>query len=567
MREVVAECDNPVLLYSIGKDSVGPAASGAEGVLSGQPAVPAAARRHDLEVPRDDRVPRSRAPRELGLELIVHINQDGLARGIGPFTHGSRLHTDVMKTQALRQALDQHGFDAAFGGARRDEEKSRAKERIFSLRAPQHRWDPKRQRPEPWRLYNTRQAPGRERARVSALQLDRARRLALHRARGTSRSCRSISPPPAGRASATARCIMRDDERLPLQPGETVGDAHGALPHARLLPADRRDRKRRRHAAARSSPRRAAARVPNATAALIDHDGVGLDGAEKAGGLFLMDDPLVLDETRAAPKTMARRRAQRRAAGPAALHHLRFGRRRQVDADRPAALRFAAPARRSAGSAGKDSRQLRHAAATRSISPCWSTALPPSASRASPSMSPIATSRHRSRSFIVADTPGHEQYTRNMATGASTADVAVILVDARKGLTAQTRRHLFIVSMLGIRRVVLAVNKMDLVAFARERFDLIADQCRQIDRPARPRKPRLRSGFGNLGRQHRQRLARDAVVSRTYAAAPARDRPRRRGTHERFVSFPGPVGDAAERGFPRIWRDDRKRFGRRPAPG
>ena len=173
----------------------------------------------------------------------------------------------------------------------------------------------------------------------------------------------------------------------------------------------------------------------------------------------------------------------------------------------------------------------------------------------------------RRRSFIVADTPGHEQYTRNMATGASTADVAVILLDARKGLTAQTRRHLFIVSMLGIRRVVIAVNKMDLVAFARERFDLIADQCRQMTDRLDFSKSRLRSGFGNLGRQHRQRLARDAVVSRTYAAAPARDRPRRRGTHERFVSFPGPVGDAAQRGFPRIWRDDRKRFGRARRPG
>jgi sulfate adenylyltransferase subunit 2 len=103
---------------------------------------------------------RDRRVRELGLELIVHTNPEGLAQGIGPFTHGSAVHTDVMKTQALRQALDQHGFDAAFGGARRDEEKSRAKERIVSFRSAQHRWDPKRQRPELWRLYNLRKHRG-----------------------------------------------------------------------------------------------------------------------------------------------------------------------------------------------------------------------------------------------------------------------------------------------------------------------------------------------------------------------------------------------------------------------
>src|ERR1700730_10016530 len=97
---------------------------------------------------------------ELGLELIVHVNLDGLARGIGPISHGPELHTDVMKTQALRQALDQYGFDAALGGARSDEEPSRAKERVFSFRNAQHRWDPKRQRAEPWRLYNGRKRRG-----------------------------------------------------------------------------------------------------------------------------------------------------------------------------------------------------------------------------------------------------------------------------------------------------------------------------------------------------------------------------------------------------------------------
>ena len=103
---------------------------------------------------------RDETAKRLGLKLLVHINEEGVAQGVGPFTHGSQLHTDVMKTQALKQALDKYKFDAAFGGARRDEEKSRAKERVFSFRTAQHRWDPKNQRPELWNLYNTRVAKG-----------------------------------------------------------------------------------------------------------------------------------------------------------------------------------------------------------------------------------------------------------------------------------------------------------------------------------------------------------------------------------------------------------------------
>ena len=159
IREAVAESTTPVLLYSVGKDS---------SVLLHL----ALKAFHPARLPfpllhvdttwkfRDMIAFRDRRIGELGLRLIVHVNQDGLARGIGPISHGPELHTDVMKTQALRQALDRYGFDAAFGGARRDEDPSRAKERVFSLRNAQHRWDPKRQRAEPWRLYNARKRPG-----------------------------------------------------------------------------------------------------------------------------------------------------------------------------------------------------------------------------------------------------------------------------------------------------------------------------------------------------------------------------------------------------------------------
>jgi sulfate adenylyltransferase small subunit len=137
----------------------GDAAPGGQGLLSVQAALPAAARRHDLEVPGHVRPARQGAS-ELGFDLLVHKNPEAEARGINPFDHGSALHTDIWKTEGLKQALAKYGFDAAFGGARRDEEKSRAKERVFSFRSAEQRWDPKNQRPELWKLYNTRKHPG-----------------------------------------------------------------------------------------------------------------------------------------------------------------------------------------------------------------------------------------------------------------------------------------------------------------------------------------------------------------------------------------------------------------------
>jgi sulfate adenylyltransferase subunit 2 len=158
-REVAAEFRKPVMLYSIGKDSSVLLHLAIKAFSPGRLPFPllhvdTTWKFREMIAFRDQRA------RELGVDLIVHINQEGLARGINPFTSGSALHTDVMKTQALRQALDAHGFDAAIGGARRDEEKSRAKERIFSHRSAMHRWDPKNQRPELWHVFNTALAPG-----------------------------------------------------------------------------------------------------------------------------------------------------------------------------------------------------------------------------------------------------------------------------------------------------------------------------------------------------------------------------------------------------------------------
>jgi sulfate adenylyltransferase subunit 2 len=155
LREVVAEVEKPVMLYSIGKDSSVMLHLAKKAFYPAAPPFPL------LHVDttwkfRDMYAMRARMAKEMAMDLLVHVNPEAAAMGINPFTHGSAMHTDLWKTQGLKQALDKYGFDAAFGGARRDEEKSRAKERIFSFRSATHRWDPKQQRPELWRLYNTR---------------------------------------------------------------------------------------------------------------------------------------------------------------------------------------------------------------------------------------------------------------------------------------------------------------------------------------------------------------------------------------------------------------------------
>jgi sulfate adenylyltransferase subunit 2 len=159
MREVVAECARPVMLYSIGKDSSVMLHLALKAFYPARPPFPF------LHVDttwkfREMIAFRDETARRLGLDLLVHVNREGVEMGISPFRHGSAVYTDIMKTQALRQALDHYRFDAAFGGARRDEEKSRAKERVFSIRSERHRWDPKQQRPELWRLYNARMRAG-----------------------------------------------------------------------------------------------------------------------------------------------------------------------------------------------------------------------------------------------------------------------------------------------------------------------------------------------------------------------------------------------------------------------
>ena len=220
LREVVATCDRPVLLYSIGKDSAVLLHLAIKAFYPAKPPFPllhvdTGWKFSEMIRFRDETIKR------LGLNLIVHINPDGVARGINPLTSGSQVHTDVMKTQGLKQALDQYGFDAAFGGARRDEEKSRAKERIFSLRNTDHRWDPKAQRPEPWALFNTRKRQG-ESFRVFPLS-NWTERDVWHYIKQEQIDVVPLyfaAPRPVVHRQGT--WIMRDDRRLQLKPNEVI---------------------------------------------------------------------------------------------------------------------------------------------------------------------------------------------------------------------------------------------------------------------------------------------------------------------------------------------------------
>ena len=217
MREVISEAEKPVMLYSIGKDSAVMLHLIKKAFYPAKPPLPL------LHVDttwkfRDMYALRGRAAKEAGMELIVHHNPEALEKGVNPFDHGP-LHTDMWKTEGLKQALDQYGFDAAFGGARRDEEKSRAKERIFSFRSANHRWDPKKQRPELWNLYNARKAKG-ESIRVFPIsnwtELDIWQYIHLEGI--------EIVPLYFAASRPTVKrdglILMVDDERFRLRPGE-----------------------------------------------------------------------------------------------------------------------------------------------------------------------------------------------------------------------------------------------------------------------------------------------------------------------------------------------------------
>ncbi|ASJ97302.1 MULTISPECIES: sulfate adenylyltransferase subunit CysD [Shewanella] len=220
MREVAAEFENPVMLYSVGKDSSVLLHLARKAFYPGK--IPFPLLHVDTNWKFREMIEfRDRMAKQHGFDLIVHKNPRGLEMNISPFTHGSAKHTDIMKTQALKQALDMHGFDAAFGGARRDEEKSRAKERVYSFRDSKHRWDPKNQRPELWNIYNGKVDKG-ESIRVFPLsnwtELDIWQYIYLENIEIP--SLYLAEPRPVVKRDGTL--IMVDDDRMELEPGETA---------------------------------------------------------------------------------------------------------------------------------------------------------------------------------------------------------------------------------------------------------------------------------------------------------------------------------------------------------
>ncbi|WP_440875541.1 sulfate adenylyltransferase subunit CysD [Thalassotalea sp. PLHSN55] len=218
MREVAAEFDNPVMLYSVGKDSAVLLHLARKAFAPGK--IPFPLLHVDTDWKFKEMIEfRDQMAKEYGFELLVHKNPEGLKMGVGPFTHGSAKHTDIMKTQGLKQALDKYGFDAAFGGARRDEEKSRAKERVYSFRDKNHRWDPKSQRPELWNIYNGQVNKG-ESIRVFPLsnwtELDIWQYIYLESIKIVPLYLSEKRPV----VERDGTLIMVDDDRMPLEPGE-----------------------------------------------------------------------------------------------------------------------------------------------------------------------------------------------------------------------------------------------------------------------------------------------------------------------------------------------------------
>ena len=440
IREVVAEFERPVMLYSIGKDS------SVMLRLAQKAFYPAPIPFPLLHVDttykfREMIAFRDRYPAMVGARLIVHTNRQAIADGAQPFVLGTQRCCGLLKTQALLDALTEGGFDAAFGGARRDEERSRAKERVFSLRNDKGQWDPKRQRPELWHLLNSRISPG-ESIRVFPLsnwtELDVWHYIDVEK----------IPVVPLYFAKPREVIVrgsalqLVEQPFVPLAPGRAP--AARDLPHAlaRLLPVHRRRALGGRHRP--ENHRGARLRPALGAAAARDRPRPGqLDGDEEAGRIFLMSGLLRICTAGSVDD------------GKSTLIGRLLYDSRGVYEDQIRSV-TAASRNRSAGpidfSLFTDGLKAeREQGITIDVAYRY-----------------FATAR---RKWILADTPGHEQYTRNMATGASTADVAILLVDARHGVRDQTRRHAKIARLLGISRFVLAVNKMDLVDFDEEVFD------------------------------------------------------------------------------------------------
>ena len=449
IREVAAECEKPVMLYSIGKDSSVMLHLAMKAFYPEKPPFPF------LHVNTTWKFKemiefRDRRAKELGIEMIEYINEEGVKQGINPFDHGSA-YTDIMKTQALKQALDKYGFTAAFGGGRRDEEKSRAKERIFSFRNEHHAWDPKNQRPEMWKLYNS-QIQKHQEVRVFPLsnwtETDIWQYIRREKIEIPSLYFAKVRPV----VYRDGNIIMVDDDRMKLRPGEKIEHKSVRFRTLGCYPltggcestATTLDEIIDETLSAVSSER---------TTRVIDNEAAGSmerrkrEGYSKMSGLLKFITCGSVDDGKST-----------------LIGHILYD-SKLLYADQEKALELDSKVG-SRGGAIDYSLLLDGLMAEREQGITIDVAY-----------RYFTTDK---RSFIVADTPGHEEYTRNMAVGASFADLAVILIDATQGVLIQTRRHARICALMGINSFVFAVNKMDLVDYSKERFDEIEKQIQEL---------------------------------------------------------------------------------------
>lgn len=450
IREVAAECEKPVMLYSIGKDSSVMLHLAMKAFYPEKPPFPflhvnTTWKFHEMIEFRD------RIAKEKGIEMLEYINQDGVKQGINPFDHGSA-YTDIMKTQALKQALDKYGFTAAFGGGRRDEEKSRAKERIFSFRNENHAWDPKNQRPEMWKLYNSRIKKDQE-VRVFPLSNWTEKDIWQYIKRENIEIPSLYFAKERPVVYRDGNIIMVDDDRMKLRPGEKIQMKSVRFRTLGCYPltggvestADTLDEIIDETLSAVSSER---------TTRVIDNEAAGSmeeeeEDISKMSGLLKFITCGSVDDGKST-----------------LIGHILYD-SKLLYADQEKALELDSKVG-SRGGAIDYSLLLDGLMAEREQGITIDVAY-----------RYFTTDK---RSFIVADTPGHEEYTRNMAVGASFADLAVILIDAKQGVLVQTRRHARICALMGINYFVFAVNKMDLVGYDEKRFDEITKQIIELTR-------------------------------------------------------------------------------------
>ena len=392
---------------------------------------------------------RDKTAKKYGLDMIEYINEEGVKKGINPFDHGSA-YTDIMKTQALKQALDKYGFTAAFGGGRRDEEKSRAKERILSFRNAQH-WDPKNQRPEMWKLFNTKIQKGEE-VRVFPLSNWTEADIWEYIERENIEIPSLYFAKERPVVYRDGNIIMVDDDRMKLRPGEKI------------------EMKSVRFRTLGCYPLTGGVESTADTLPEIIEETLSAVSSERT--------TRVIDNEAAGSMERRKRRDTSKMSG--LLKFITCG---SVDDGKSTLIGHILYDSKLLYADQEKALELDSKVGSRGGAIDYSLLLDGLMAEREQGITIDVAYRYFTtdkRSFIVADTPGHEEYTRNMAVGASFADLAVILIDAKQGVLVQTRRHARICALMGIRYFVFAVNKMDLVGYDEKRFNEIVEQINEL---------------------------------------------------------------------------------------